>query len=148
MLEGEDIEGSEEWGDGEEEIFGLELEDDSGDNEMVDGEGGDPDVNESDEDEDISSSLKHKSRKTKKNTAKRIVASPSPSDAESEESESWGRKKSAYYASNVGLLADKEGEEGEEEANEMEEREARRLQARMRDTMVDEDYGLDELFNQ
>jgi hypothetical protein len=31
LLEGEDQEGGEEWGDGEEEVFGLGLDDDSGD---------------------------------------------------------------------------------------------------------------------
>ncbi|KAF8521065.1 Sas10 C-terminal domain-containing protein, partial [Gautieria morchelliformis] len=108
---------------------------------MVDDETAGADSNESNEDEDTSlSSPKH--RKPKKQTAK---ASSLPSDTESEESESWGRKKSAYYASNAGLLAEKEGEEDEEEANQMEEREARRLQARMRDTMVDEDFGLDDM---
>lgn len=145
MLEGEDAEGDEEWDDGEEEVFGLDLEDDSEDDNAVNGEGVDAGINEIIEDE---GSPSHNSKKTKQKTPRRTEASPSPSDSESEELESWGHKKSAYYASNAGLLADREGEEDEEEANEMEEREARRLQARMRENMEDEDYGLDELDHQ
>ncbi|KAF8587581.1 hypothetical protein K439DRAFT_810748 [Ramaria rubella] len=139
LLEGEDFEGEEEWGDGEEEVFGLGLDDESEDDEETDGEG---DALSQEDVEESTSAVPGKSKKTKK-SAKKTDSSSLPSGSDSEESESWGRTKSAYYASNAGLLADKEGEEDEEEANEMEEQEARRLQTRMRDTMVDEDFGLD-----
>lgn len=59
------------------------------------------------------------------------------SESESEEEEGWGAKKSAYYASNAEQI-----ESDDEEANELEEQEARRLQAKARDTMVEDDFGL------
>jgi len=58
------------------------------------------------------------------------------SDSEEEE-EGWGGKKSAYYSSNAAQL-----DSEDEEANEMEEQEAKRLQAKARDTMIDDDFGL------
>lgn len=132
------------WDDGEEEVFGLGIEDDSDDDNEDDTGEEDTAINEGYD--DLDRSPPRKPKKTQK-TVKKNEASPSSSGSESEESESWGRKKSAYYASNDGLLADKEGEDDEEEAYEMEEREARRLQARMRETMDEEDYGLDDVMN-
>jgi len=138
LLEGEDAEGGEDWGDGEEEVFGLDLEEPDSDNEDSEENEGAELATLDDQNED---SGPRKRKKAKKPTQKRDSSS---SDSDSDEFESWGRTKSAYYASNAALLSGKEGEEDEEEANEMEEREARRLQARMRDNMQDEDYGLDD----
>ena len=57
--------------------------------------------------------------------------------SESSEEEGWGTKKSAYYASNADEI-----ESDDEEANELEEQEAKRLQAKARDAMADNDFGL------
>lgn len=54
--------------------------------------------------------------------------------------ETWGRNKSAYYSSNA---ADVESDD--EEANELEEQEAKRLQAKAREVMVEDDFGLHDL---
>ena len=54
-----------------------------------------------------------------------------------EEEESWGRKKSAYYSSNAAEI-----DSEDEEANELEEQEAKRIQAKARDAMLDDDFGL------
>ena len=69
-----------------------------------------------------------------------VPAVPSPPPPEEEEEESWGAKKSAYYASNA-----REIESDDEEANELEEQEAKRLQAKMRDAMADDDFGLEDV---
>ena len=75
------------------------------------------------------------SRDTKKSKSK---SSPkkNASDSESEE-ETWGRSKGAYYSSNAAQL-----DSEDEEANELEEQEALRLQAKAREAMCDEDFGL------
>ncbi|PFH53937.1 hypothetical protein AMATHDRAFT_72960 [Amanita thiersii Skay4041] len=59
------------------------------------------------------------------------------SSEESGKEESWGRSKSAYYSSNAAQI-----ESDDEEAQEMEEKEATRLQAKARDEMEEEDFGL------
>ncbi|KAF8527529.1 Sas10 C-terminal domain-containing protein [Hysterangium stoloniferum] len=139
LLEGENPDSDEGWDD-DEEVFGLGLSEESDDedeNARKDTEG-DP------SDQEVSLLQRKEKKKTKK-TLKQPSPSPSPSESDADESESWGKNKSAYYASNADVIASKEGEEDEEEANEMEEREARRLQARMRDDMLDEDYGLSDV---
>jgi U3 small nucleolar RNA-associated protein 3 len=59
----------------------------------------------------------------------------------SEEEETWGRKKSAYYSSNAAEI-----ESDDEEAIELEEQEAKRLQSKFRETLTDNDFGLDDPF--
>ena len=75
------------------------------------------------------------SRDTKKSKSK-SSSKKNVSDSESEE-ETWGRSKGAYYSSNAAQL-----DSEDEEANELEEQEALRLQAKAREAMCDEDFGL------
>ena len=79
---------------------------------------------------------KEKGKKGKK-SKKDQSSDEDDDDDEEEEEESWGAKKSAYYASNAGEI-----ESDDEEANELEEQEAKRLQAKSRDVMADDDFGL------
>ena len=82
------------------------------------------------------SKSKHKpSRDTKKSKSK-SSSKKNASGSESEE-ETWGRSKGAYYSSNAAQL-----DSEDEEANELEEQEALRLQAKAREAMCDEDFGL------
>ncbi|KAF7985511.1 hypothetical protein HWV62_3725 [Athelia sp. TMB] len=120
--------GAEDDGD-EEEVFGLQgLSDDSEDEE-------DPEDLEEDEDEEVlEEPVQKKKTKGKKANAKALESSSSGSE---EEEETWGRNKSAYYSSNAAQL-----ESDDEEANELEEQEAKRLQAKARDTMEENDFGL------
>lgn len=108
----------------------------SDDEEEEDGENGD------EEEDDMASvpepsTKKRKDAKTKDSKRKlgKLSAS-SASESESEE-EAWGKKRSAYYSSNAAQL-----ESDDEEANELEEQEAKRLQAKARDPMQDDDFGL------
>jgi U3 small nucleolar RNA-associated protein 3 len=83
--------------------------------------------------EPTTSKSTHKpARDTKKSKSSRKNAS----DSDSEE-DTWGRSKGAYYSSNAAQL-----DSEDEEANEFEEQEALRLQAKAREVMCDEDFGL------
>ena len=134
LLDGEDAQSDDE---GEEdEVFALKgipggSEDESEDEEE-EGEDGD-------EEENYEKPPPPKGTKSK---GKQKADSPplSGEDSESEEEEGWGRKKSAYYSSNAAEL-----DSEDEEANEMEEQEAKRLQAKLRENMKDEDYGLGDI---
>ncbi|KAF8840753.1 hypothetical protein BDN67DRAFT_1002761 [Paxillus ammoniavirescens] len=132
-------------GDNEEEVFALEGMSDDEDEyayeEAVgyDGEEGDEDMEEKEEElpNKLSTSKakaksKAKSKPTSK-TSKDTVTSPQPDSEE----ETWGRSKGAYYSSNAAQL-----DSDDEEANELEEQEALRLQAKGRDAMGDDDFGL------
>lgn len=132
LLEGEDLRSDDE-GD-EEEVFALDGVADDSDDSQDEGHAGEDDEDEEEEYPEPGPSTK-KSKKGKKG-----AKAPATSDEESgseEEEEGWGRSKAAYYSSNAGQL-----ESDDEEANELEEQEARRLQAKARDTMTDEDFGL------
>ncbi|KAJ7044002.1 Sas10 C-terminal domain-containing protein [Mycena alexandri] len=126
LLEGNELGGDDD-GD-EDEVFGLDL-DDSDDLE-------DEDVEEN-ETEDIPAT-KAKSSKGKSKKAK--AKSKASSDEDSDEDEAWGRGRSAYYSSNAAQL-----DSDDEEGNELEEQEAKRLQAKSRDAMADNDFGLDDV---
>ena len=63
----------------------------------------------------------------------------SSSEDEGEEEESWGRKKSVFYSSNAAQL-----DSDDEEGHEMEEQEARRLQAKLREPLREDDFGFNE----
>ncbi|KAF8555211.1 hypothetical protein OG21DRAFT_1507881 [Imleria badia] len=80
-----------------------------------------------------------KPTKTARDTKKSKSSSKKhTSDSESsEEEETWGHSKGAYYSSNAAQL-----DSEDEEANELEEQEALRLQAKAREGMCDEDFGL------
>lgn len=135
MLDEETHDGDEEWGDEEDEVFGLGLATDSD---------GTTEEGLSDDNEKIIEKNKPSSSKAKKGKVNKHAPSTSPSESESEE-ETWGRKKSAYYASNSEFLSRNQGEENEDELNEMEEQEARKIQARMKNLLLEEDYGLGDI---
>lgn len=63
----------------------------------------------------------------------------SSDDDDEEEEETWGSGKAAYYSSNAAQI-----ESDDEEALQLEEQEAKRLQAKARDDMNDEDFGLED----
>ncbi|KAF7291602.1 hypothetical protein HMN09_01251300 [Mycena chlorophos] len=126
LLDGNDED--EELDGDEEEVFGLDLSDEESDEDEPEGQ-----QDGDDEEEDIPSApTKSKSKKSKK-------AKKAESESESEE-EGWGRGRSAYYSSNAAQL-----DSDDEEANELEEQEARRLQSKTRDSMQDDDFGLDDV---
>ncbi|KAJ7069873.1 Sas10 C-terminal domain-containing protein [Mycena amicta] len=113
--EHEDLDGDED------EVFGLDMSEESedADDEVLD-------------DQEIpAASTKTKSKKSKK--AKKPLSDDS-------EDEGWGRGRSAYYSSNAAQL-----DSDDEEGNELEEQEARRLQSKTRDSMRDDDFGLDDV---
>lgn len=132
LLEGEAPAGDSDGDD--EEVFALNGLDDEGSD--VEDEG-DYDVDAEEVDE---TPLSTKRKKTSKSSKK-----PPPSDSEhtsESEEESWGKKKSAYYSSNAAQLAS-----DDEEAHDMEEQEARRLQAKLREDMRDDDYAFADALN-
>ncbi|KAJ7784672.1 Sas10 C-terminal domain-containing protein [Mycena metata] len=112
----------------EDEVFGLDL-DDSDDLE-------DEDVDEEETEDTPAAKAKSSKGKSKKAKAK----SKASSDEDSDEDEAWGRGRSAYYSSNAAQL-----DSDDEEGNELEEQEAKRLQAKARDAMADNDFGLDDV---
>ncbi|KAJ7175765.1 Sas10 C-terminal domain-containing protein [Mycena filopes] len=126
LLEGNELGGDDD-GD-EDEVFGLDLDDsdDLGDEEEPEDEAEDTPATKA-------KSSKGKSKKSK-------PKSKASSDEDSEEDEAWGRGRSAYYSSNAAQL-----ESDDEEGNELEEQEAKRLQAKSRDAMADNDFGLDDV---
>ena len=75
--------------------------------------------------------------KSKGKAKARAAPTSDASEEESEEEESWGHNKSAYYSSNAVEL-----DSDDEEGNELEEQEARRLQAKAREALTEEDFGL------
>lgn len=135
LLEG-DEEGHDSDGD-EEEVFALEgLSESEDTDEDLEYEDGD---NNSDNADDVEPD---KSLPKGTYSKKELVTSARDSDDGStdNEDESWGKKKSAYYSSNIDQL-----ESDDDEANDMEEEEARRIQAKLRSTLSEADFGLGDL---
>ena len=128
LLEGEEA-GADDDGD-EEEVFALKG---------IPSSESDEDEEDAYEEDDYNDDQPLPVSKNKRSNAK--AKPPTESDEEqeqeSEEEESWGRKKSAYYSSNAAEL-----DSEDEEANELEEQEAKRIQAKIRDAMLDDDFGL------
>ncbi|KIM89034.1 hypothetical protein PILCRDRAFT_812924 [Piloderma croceum F 1598] len=129
LLEGDES-GGEDDGD-EDEVFGLQglPEEDSDDEDNLD-------QGEDQEDVDMEQSTSKSKSKKSKGKKSTVKESSESSEPESDE-ETWGRNKSAYYSSNAAQL-----ESDDEEANELEEQEAKRLQAKARDAMDEDDFGL------
>ncbi|KAJ7645454.1 Sas10 C-terminal domain-containing protein [Mycena polygramma] len=127
LLEGNEIGGDDDGDD--DEVFGLDLDDDD-DDEAEDEE-------DAEDDGEIPVAKSKKSSKSKKTKAK--AKSKASDDEESEDDEAWGRGRSAYYSSNAAQL------DSDDEGNELEEQEAKRLQAKSRDAMGDDDFGLDDV---
>ncbi|KAI0081558.1 hypothetical protein K474DRAFT_1768481 [Panus rudis PR-1116 ss-1] len=145
LLDGEDVHSDDE-GD-EEEVFALKgMPEDDSDNDSQHQQQQGEDSDEDDEELQELKALAEASKKdTKKNSKKKSKKHADPGSDESahsqseeeEEEESWGRKKGEYYASNADLI-----DSEDEEANEMEEQEAKRLQAKAREALTDDDFGL------
>ncbi|EMD40075.1 hypothetical protein CERSUDRAFT_92569 [Gelatoporia subvermispora B] len=133
LLEDDDVGGSDD-GD-EDEVFALKgMPDDS----EEDDEDRDEEFEDGDDHLEELQEPRERSKKAKKKAKKgKAAESSESSDEESEEEEGWGWKKSAYYSSNAAQL-----DSEDEEANELEEQEAKRLQAKARDTLADDDFGL------
>ncbi|KAJ7134521.1 Sas10 C-terminal domain-containing protein [Mycena epipterygia] len=123
LLEGNEFGGDDDGDD--DEVFALDLDEEEEGEEEGDAE-------EVDEEMPV---VKKKSSKSKKSKTK----SKSSSDEDSDD-EAWGRGRSAYYSSNAAQL-----DSDDEEGNELEEQEAKRLQAKSRDAMADDDFGLDDV---
>ncbi|KAH8104786.1 Sas10 C-terminal domain-containing protein [Cristinia sonorae] len=135
LLEGEEQVSDE---DEEEEVFALKgMPEDSSDEdeegEEYEGEGGDYDEEMGDAEPVPGPS---KTKKTKGKKGKQSSPASDASESESEE-EGWGKKKSDYYASNATQI-----DSEDEEANELEEQEAKRLQAKAREVLTEDDFGL------
>ncbi|KAG7443110.1 uncharacterized protein BT62DRAFT_351623 [Guyanagaster necrorhizus] len=131
--EGEDDDGEDD------EVFALNRVSDEDEDEYGIDVDEDMDEDGMDYKETHNSKTAVKSKKNKSKGKGKMLSSESSESEESEEEESWGRSKSAYYSSNAAQL-----ESDDEEGNELEEQEARRLQAKMRQDMTDDDFGLND----
>ena len=129
LLEGNDEEYSDD-GD-EDEVFRLKGMDDDSEDERHDNF-----EHEQYQEEEEPLAKRQKGKKAKKKKSK---ASGKKFGEEEEEEESWGKGKAAYYSSNADQLAS-----DDEEGNELEEKEAIRLQAKIRQELEDEDFGLND----
>ena len=137
--------GVDEDGDQEEEVFALrgvssDSDDDDDKDEYPDQVSDDEqgsDAMQVDSDAYSEPTLSKSKTKAPKSTRDARKSSRTEDASDSEEEETWGRSKGAYYSSNAAQI-----DEEDEEANELEEQEALRLQAKSREGMCDEDFGL------
>ncbi|KAI0669213.1 Sas10 C-terminal domain-containing protein [Trametes maxima] len=143
-----DADGGSDDGD-EDEVFALKgMDEDVSEDSEDDGEGAQYEDDDEDDIDDVhhaaaEAAKKEKSKnkgKGKGKKGKKDESEEEESEEDSEEDEGWGTKKSAYYASN-----EQEIDSEDEEAIELEEQEAKRLQTKARDTMADDDFGLDDV---
>lgn len=130
LLEGD---GEEERDMEDDEVFALKGMEDDDDDEEDEDEDGDEDI------EPIKPASKSKSKSKRKGKEKEKELSESGQEDSEEEEETWGRGKAAYYSSNAGQI-----DSDDEEAIQLEEQEAKRLRAKSRDDMNDEDFGLED----
>ncbi|KAF9036953.1 hypothetical protein BDZ89DRAFT_1061643 [Hymenopellis radicata] len=122
-------------------LDGNNDDDDDGDEEEVFSLNG---ISDDDEDEehdyaDEPAPSKASMKKSNKGKGKGKDKDNSESDSASEEEESWGQSRAAYYSSNAANL-----ESDDEEGHELEEQEAKRLQAKARQDMTDDDFGFND----
>jgi U3 small nucleolar RNA-associated protein 3 len=90
--------------------------------------------------DDLVSKPTGKKKASQKKAKGKTAVQSSSSDSESqEEEETWGRSRSAYYSSNAADL-----ESDDEEGNELEVQEAKRLQAKAREALTDNDFGFED----
>jgi U3 small nucleolar RNA-associated protein 3 len=124
--------------DDEEEVFALKG---IGDSDSDAGSYGDSESgNEEDEKNTEEPSVRAKSSKKTKHHEKDKAAIEEDKAASDEDAEErWGKTKSAYYSATA-----QEVESDDEEARELEEAEALRLQAKARETITDDDFGLND----
>ncbi|KIK69636.1 hypothetical protein GYMLUDRAFT_236138 [Collybiopsis luxurians FD-317 M1] len=132
LLEGDGDEQDEDLDD--EEVFALQGMSDEDDEEEEQEEAEDEFENDVE-----AKQAKPKSRKEPNSKKKKAEKKQEEEEEEEEEEESWGRGKAAYYSSNAAQI-----DSDDEEALQLEEEEARRLQAKSRDDMNDEDFGLED----
>ena len=146
LLEGEEVAPDDDYDD--DEVFALKglAESESEDEDEDELYNEDDEIEEGEEEKEEKKSTKKKKKlkekeKTKSVKGKFAESSEDEDNKEDEEDmeESWGTKKSAYYSSNAALL-----ESDDEEGHELEEQEARRLQAKLREPLREEDFGYDE----
>ncbi|KAF4617526.1 hypothetical protein D9613_006056 [Agrocybe pediades] len=133
LLEGDGPNGYDDDGD-DDEVFALKgLEESESDEEDI------HDFQEDEEEAEEAAPEPKKSKKSKKDKGKKKKKDEGEeSDKEEDElEESWGKGKAAYYSSNADQL-----DTDDEEGNELEEQESKRLQAKMREEMADDDFGL------
>lgn len=117
----------------EEEVFALQgVSSDSDDDDDAESDG-----MQVDSDADSEPSPPKSKPKPSKAARDTKTSSSQKNASEEEEEETWGRSKGAYYSSNAAQL-----DSEDEEANELEEQEALRLQAKAREAMCDDDFGL------
>lgn len=129
LLDGDDFAGDDDGDD--DEVFGLKgLESDED-------EEGEEDIGMDEDDDEPSEEAPARKKKTQQ--LKKKQEESESSSSEEEEEETWGKAKSAYYSSNAAQL-----ESDDDEGNELEEQEARRLQGKMREDMVEGDFGLED----
>lgn len=139
--------------DDEEEVFALKGMDDSdsdaGDYDDDNGGSDDEEESEGDDDDEMEDgdSPPPSTTKTAKKAAPKPKAKSSKQDGDEEAAsddddleERWGKNKSAYYSSNAQEL-----DSDDEEARQLEELEALRLQAKAREGITDDDFGLNDL---
>ncbi|KAJ3544139.1 hypothetical protein NMY22_g2893 [Coprinellus aureogranulatus] len=135
LLEDED---DYELGEEDEEVFGLKGMDEDEDDEDVDMDG---EEDFEDEEKKTAPAKSKKDKKSKgKKKAKGELSSDEEEDEEEEEEETWGTGRAAYYNDNADEI-----ESDDEEALELELQEAKRLQAKAREDMTDEDFGLKDI---
>ncbi|KAI0755264.1 Sas10 C-terminal domain-containing protein [Daedaleopsis nitida] len=143
LLDDDDAGGSDD-GD-EDEVFALKgMPDDGSSGDEDEDEDGEDGGGDDDDIDDVHYAVAEKQKKGKKKgkgkKGNKDESDESQSESGSDEEEGWGANKSAYYASNAEQI-----ESDDEEANELEEQEARRLQAKARDAMAEDDFGLEDV---
>lgn len=127
--------------DDEEEVFALKG---IGDSESdAAGSYGEPESDSGEDEEDAEEPpVRAKSSKKTEHHEKGKVTTEedkAASDEDLDMEERWGKGKSAYYSATV-----QEVDSDDEEARELEEVEALRLQAKARETITDDDFGLND----
>ena len=139
LLEGDDGAGYSDDGD-EDEVFALRGMRDDSDDDEEEYEHDEQDLDaEAVQDSVPASNKKEKKGKKSKKALEKGKMSSDDEEKSEEEEESWGKGRAAYYSSNADQL-----ESDDEEGNELEEQEAKRLQAKTREEMNDEDFGLND----
>ncbi|KAJ3875736.1 Sas10 C-terminal domain-containing protein [Lentinula edodes] len=121
----------------DDEVFALQMEDEE-DEEDEENEAMEENENQSSRASPKAAKSKQKATAKGKGKGKESQLESSDDDDEEEE-ETWGSGKAAYYSSNAAQI-----ESDDEEALQLEEQEAKRLQAKARDDMNDEDFGLED----
>ncbi|KAJ4482243.1 Sas10 C-terminal domain-containing protein, partial [Lentinula aciculospora] len=119
----------------EDEVFALQIDDEEEERESEAMEEDDTQPG----DQAAAKTTKSKKKTNAKGKGQRKEEREDSFEDEDEDEETWGRGKAAYYSSNAAQI-----DSDDEEALHLEELEAKRLQARARDDMNDDDFGLED----